>query len=47
LTLEKKRKGKSIGHRKNEEKDEFDSPKSEFLCFKRVTPIMLVPIMVG
>jgi hypothetical protein len=43
-----RKKGKSkIGYRKNEEKDEFDSPKSESLCFKGGAPIMLGPIIVG
>ncbi len=43
-----RKKGKSkIGHRKNEEKGEFDSPKSESLCFKGGIPIMLGPIMMG
>jgi len=44
----RKKKGKSkISHRKNEKNGEFDSPKSEYLCFKGGTPIMLGPIMVG
>jgi hypothetical protein len=33
-----------IGHGKNEEKSEFESPRNESLCFKWGTPIMLGPI---
>ncbi len=32
-----------IGHGKSEEKSEFVSPRSESLCFKGGTPIMLGP----
>jgi len=31
-------------HEKNEKKAEFGNPRSESLCFKRGTPIMLGPI---
>ncbi len=34
-------------HGKNEEKGEFGNPRSESLCFKRGTPIMLGPTKVN
>jgi hypothetical protein len=44
---EKRERKSKIGHRKSEEKGEFDSPKNESLCFKGGTPIMHGLVMVG